>query len=140
MTLSELYSKFFSRPSIVPPTTIYFFEDEDSADIWIQNMYFNDPDNGYSLVGVLRSDMKAKYTLQPRWCEAEVQQFYCVEPDVIVAVVTPKEMQLGMKEKIMPALEKKIKELLINGENEYAKGFACAMTIVADILLPKEDK
>ncbi len=99
MTLSELYSKFFSRPSIVPPTTIYFFEDEDSADAWIENMYFNNPDNNYNLSGVLRSDMIAKYTLLPRWCEAEVQQFYCVEPDVIVAVVAPKKMEVEHDEK-----------------------------------------
>lgn len=44
------------------------------------------------------------------------------------------------KEKIMPELEKKIKELLLNGEGEKAKGFGEAMTIVANILMPKEAK
>ena len=90
MTLSEFKSKFFSRPNIIPPTTIYVFEDEDSADSWIGDIYFGEDTRDYNLVMVLRSDMVTEYTVKEIWCKAEVQQFYAVEPDVIVAVVEPK--------------------------------------------------
>lgn len=89
MTLSEFKSKFFSRPSIVPPTMLYVFEDEDSADSWIEDKYFGRDNGDYELACVVCSDMVAEYTLQERWYKAEIQQFYAVEPDVIVAVVTP---------------------------------------------------
>lgn len=92
MTLSDFKSKFFSRPSVVPPTTIYFFESEDSADSWIESTYFGGSMTDYELTGVLRSDMIAEYTLKPEWCNAEIQQFYAVEPDVIVAVVKKMEV------------------------------------------------
>ena len=91
MTLSEFKSKFFSRPNIIPPTTIYVFEDEDSADSWIEDIYQGEDNRDYNLVMVLRSDMVTEYTVKKKWCEAEVQQFYAVEPDVIVAVVNPKQ-------------------------------------------------
>lgn len=89
MTLSEFKSKFFSRPSIVPPSTLYVFDDEDSADSWIEDKYFGENNADYMLKFVLSSDMVAEYFLQERWCKAEVQQFYAVEPDVIVIVVEP---------------------------------------------------
>lgn len=89
MTLSEFYSKFFSRPLITPPTTLYVFTDEDSADNWIECKYFGSTDNDYLVTFVLSSDMIAEYFLQEKWCKAEVLQFYAVEPDVMVIVVEP---------------------------------------------------
>lgn len=89
MTLSEFKSKFYSRPSVVPPTMLYVFTDEDSADSWVECKYFNGTDHDYELAFVLSSDMIAEYSLQEKWCKAEVQQFYAVEPDVIVIVVEP---------------------------------------------------
>lgn len=91
MTLSEFMSKFFSRPTIAPPTTLYVFESKDSADSWIECKYFGSDDHDYELVMVIQSDMILEYTIKEKWCKAEVQQFYAVEPDVIVIVVEPQE-------------------------------------------------
>lgn len=91
MTLREFESKFFSRPTIVPPTTLYVFESENSADSWIECKYFGSDDHAYELVMVIRSDMILEYTVKEKWCKAEVQQFYAVEPDVMVVVVEPQE-------------------------------------------------
>lgn len=93
MTLSEFNSKFFSRPTIASPTTLYVFESEDSADNWIECEYFGSDDNAYELVMVIQSDMILEYTVKEKWCKAEVQQFYAVEPDVIVVVVEPQESE-----------------------------------------------
>ena len=93
MTLSELKSKFFSRPTIIPPTTLYVFTDEDSADSWIECKYFGSNNHNYELDMVIQSDMVLKYTVKEKWCKAEVQQFYAVEPDVIVVVVEPQESE-----------------------------------------------
>lgn len=93
MTLSEFKSRFFSRPTIAPPTTLYVFTSEDSADSWIQCMYFDSDNHAYTLDMVIQSDMKLEYTVKERWCKAEVQQFYAVEPDVIVIVVEPQEIE-----------------------------------------------
>ena len=89
MTLSELNAKFFARPTIVPPTTIHVFTDEDSADAWVECKYLGRDDNDYELTFTLQSHMSDKYYLKDIWCKAEVQQFYAVEPDVIVVVVKP---------------------------------------------------
>ena len=91
MTLSEFKSKFFSRPTIAPPATLYVFKSEDSAESWIKCKYFGSDNHNYILDMVIQSDMKLEYTLKEKWCNAEVQQFYAVEPDVIVIVVEPKE-------------------------------------------------
>ena len=91
MNLSEFNSKFFSRPTIAPPTTIYVFTTEESADTWIECMYFGKENHAYELDAVIRSDMTMRYTFLPKWCNAEIQQFYAVEPDVIVVVVEIKE-------------------------------------------------
>lgn len=93
MTLSEFNSKFFSRPTIAPPTTLYVFKNEDSADSWIKCKYFGSNDHNYELDMVIQSDMILEYTVQEKWCKAEVQQFYAVEPDVIVIVVEPQESE-----------------------------------------------
>lgn len=90
MTLFEFESKFFSRQSVLTPSTIlYVFIDEESADNWIECKYFGGTDHDYELAFVLSGDMKAKYYLQEKWCKAEVQQFYAIEPNVIVIVVEP---------------------------------------------------
>jgi len=91
MTLSEFKSKFFSRPTIAPPATLYVFKSEDSADSWIECKYFNSDDHDYELDMVIQSDMILEYTVKKEWCKAEVQQFYAVEPDVIVVVAEPQE-------------------------------------------------
>lgn len=91
MTLSEFKSKFFSRPTIAPPATLYVFKSEDSADSWIECKYFNSDDHDYELDMVIQSDMILEYTVKEKWCKAEVQQFYAVEPDVIVVVAEPQE-------------------------------------------------
>jgi hypothetical protein len=93
MTLSEFKSKFFSRPTIAPPTTLYVFENEDSADSWIERKYFGSDNRNYKLDMVIQSDMILEYTVKEKWCKAEVQQFYAVEPDVIVIVVEPQESE-----------------------------------------------
>ena len=87
MTLSEFKNKFFSRPTIAPPATLYVFTNEDSADSWIKCKYFGSDNHAYNLDMVIQSDMILEYTVKEKWCKAEVQQFYAVEPDVIVVVV-----------------------------------------------------
>ena len=93
MTLSELKSKFFSRPTIVPPTTLYVFQSEDSADSWIMCKYFGSDDHDYELDMVIQSDMVLEYTVKDEWCKSEVQHFYAVEPDVVVVVVELQESE-----------------------------------------------
>lgn len=93
MTLSEFKSKFYSRPTIAPPTALYVFESEDSADSWVECKYFGSDDHDYELLMVIQSDMILEYTVKEKWCKAEVQQFYAVEPDVIVVVVEPQESE-----------------------------------------------
>ena len=87
MTLSELKSKFFSRPTIAPPTMLYVFESEDSADSWVKCNYFGSDNHSYSLIMAIQTDMVLEYTVKEEWCKAEVQHFYAVEPDAIVVVV-----------------------------------------------------
>ena len=87
MTLMEFKSKFFSRPTIAPPTMLYVFKTEASADNWIKCKYFGSDNHSYELDMVIQSDMVLEYTVKEKWCKAEVQQFYAVEPDVIVVVV-----------------------------------------------------
>ena len=93
MTLSEFDSKFFSRPTIAPPTTLYVFQSEDSADSWIKCKYFNSDNHNYELDMVIQSDMVLECTTKEKWCKAEVQHFYAVEPDAIVVVVEPQESE-----------------------------------------------
>jgi len=94
MTLSEFKSKFYSRPKIAPSATLYVFNSEESADSWIECKYFNSDDAAYDLVMVIQSDFKLENTVKEKWCKAEVQQFYAVEPDVIVVVVEPWESEV----------------------------------------------
>lgn len=89
MTLSEFYNKFFSRPKTSSTTKLYIFGDEDSADNWIKCKYFGSDYGAYVLYMVIQSDMKLEFTVKEPWCKAEVQQFYAVEPDVIVVVLEP---------------------------------------------------
>ena len=89
MTLSELKRKFMSRPTVAPPTKAYVFVSEDSADNWIECNYFGKNNHAYELCFVIESDMTVEYSLKEKWCKAEVEQFYAVEPDVIVVVVEP---------------------------------------------------
>jgi hypothetical protein len=93
MTLNEFNSKYFSRPTINPPATLYVFEDEDSAYSWVLCKYFGSDDHEYQLVMVIQSDMNLEYTIKEKWCKAEVKHFYAVEPDVIVVVVDPQESE-----------------------------------------------
>ena len=93
MTLSEFYSKFFPRPTILGPTTLYVFKDEDSADDWVKRKYFGLDHDSYELDMVIQSDMIIEYTVKEEWCKAEVQQFYAVEPDVIVVIAEPQESE-----------------------------------------------
>ena len=95
MTLSEFKSNFFSRPPILSPTALYVFEDEESADNWIGCKYFGSNNHDYKLIMVIQSDMILEYTVREKWCKAEVQQFYAVEPDVIVVVVKPQESEVS---------------------------------------------
>lgn len=91
MTLSELNSKFYSRPTIASPTMLYVFKSEDSADSWVECKYFGSDKHDYELIMVIQSDMILEYTVKEKWCKAEVQHFYAVDPDVIVVVVRPQE-------------------------------------------------
>ena len=87
MTLNEFNNKFFSRSEASQPTTLYIFTDEDSAEDWIKHKYFGADYNGYQLEMAIQSNMRIERTLKSEWCNAEVQHFYAVEPDVIAVVV-----------------------------------------------------
>ena len=87
MTLSEFSKKFFSRPSIPAPTKIYVFDRAEYADSWIKCNYFDETSHDYLLNLVLCSDYAMEHAIKEEWCKAEIQQFYAVEPDVIVVVV-----------------------------------------------------
>ena len=91
ITLADFNSIFFTRPTIAPTSTMYVFDDEESADSWVMDMYFNEDNRDYDLLFVLRSDMIAEYFLKEKWCKAKVQQFYAVEPDVLVVVIKSQE-------------------------------------------------
>lgn len=87
MTLCELKSMFFSRPTIPYSPTIYVFGDENSADNWILHKYFGKDTTAFDQLFTLQSDYRADYFLQEKWWKCNVQHFYAVEPDVIVAVI-----------------------------------------------------
>ena len=87
MTLNEFNNKFYSRSEVSKPTTLYIFTDEDSAEDWIKHKYFGADYNSYQLEMAIQSNMRLERTLKSEWCNAEVQHFYAVEPDVIAVVV-----------------------------------------------------
>jgi len=89
MTLNELNIKFFRRPTIAPPTKMYIFTDEDSADNWVECMYLGNKDVGdaYELTAVFQSNFKMEYSVAERLCNAEVVHFYAVAPDILVVIV-----------------------------------------------------
>lgn len=90
MTLNELYENFYSRPfPKIPPSKIYVFDSEDAAENWIECRY-SECDIAYNeLSFVLQSARSTNVFLIEKWREAEVEHFYAVEPDVLVAVVNP---------------------------------------------------
>lgn len=98
MTLSELSGKFFTRPTIAPPTKMYIFDSEDDADKWIECMYFGCKEHAYDLIAVHQSVRTIECTMKEKWYMAEVQQFYAVEPDVIVVVVEPYQSERRCEE------------------------------------------
>lgn len=87
MTLSEFNAKFFARPQVTGNNKIYVFHDEDSADNWIEYKYSMETEYFAELDMVIESSMILEHTVKEEWCKAEVQQFYAVEPDVIVVIV-----------------------------------------------------
>ena len=93
ITLADFTSLFFSRPTIAPAPTMYVFEDEESVNSWIKDMYFNGNNRNYKLLFVLRSDTIPECFLKEKWCKAKVEQFYAVEPDAIVVVVESQESE-----------------------------------------------
>lgn len=92
MTLNELSAKFFSRPTVAPPTKMFIFTDEDSADNWVECMYLGNKDVGdaYELTAVFQSDFRMEYSIVESLCNAEVEHFYAVEADVLVVIVREK--------------------------------------------------
>jgi hypothetical protein len=101
MTLNEFNNKFWSRPLFLTtaqePTTLYIFTDEDSAEDWIKHKYFGTDCNGYQLDMAIQSDMKLEHALKSEWCNAEVQQFYAIEPNAIAVVVERAEDKIYEK-------------------------------------------
>lgn len=97
MTLNEFNNKFFSRSEVSEPTTLYIFTDEDSAKGWIKHKYFDADYNGYQLDMAIQSNMRLEHTLKNEWCNAEVQHFYAVEPNVIAIVVERAEDEMYEK-------------------------------------------
>lgn len=87
MTLSEFWDKFYSRPTISESSTLYVFDDEDSADHWIEDRYFNGCYHDDTLLFTIHSNLRMRYFMETKWCNAEVLYFYAVEPDVIAVVI-----------------------------------------------------
>lgn len=87
MTLQELNNKCYSSPGEWKPVTFYVFEDEDSADSWVDDNYNGGDNRDSILVCVMRSDYKDEYYMKEDILNAEVEHFYAVEKDVIVVVI-----------------------------------------------------
>lgn len=87
MTLSELITKCYVRPSLPGPAMFYIFRDEPSADSLILNKYFGEDHRDYELLAVHHSDLKPEITLKEKWCRSEVMHFFAVEPDVLAVVI-----------------------------------------------------
>ena len=97
MTLSKFKSSFFSRPTCAVSAKLYVFKSDEDADTWIRWKYLGEGYDEFSLDLVIQSDMIAEYSLNDRWCKAEVKHFYAVEPDVIVVVAEPYEEEGNKK-------------------------------------------
>ena len=87
MKLIDFKTNLFSTPHTAPPPTIYVFETEESAEAWIDCKYNGSENAAYTLAMVIQSDLKLSYYAKEEWCNAEVEAFYAVEPDVMVVVV-----------------------------------------------------
>ncbi len=89
MTLGEFSDKLLSFSSSTAPASIYVFEDEDSVDNWITQRRCNVISNirEYYLSCVIHGDTNPEYYLNKSFCEAEVEFFYAVEPDVIAVLI-----------------------------------------------------
>ena len=89
LTLRELSDNFF--PRLIPDnaTTIYVFRSEKDANNWIDHKYFNEHSkHDYSIFMTIHSDYALKGIVQERWLNVKVEQFYAVEADTIVAVIS----------------------------------------------------
>lgn len=87
MTLRELNTKCYSSPGQWKPITCYVFEDEDSADNWVDDIYNGCDNRDSHLVCVMQSDYKDEYYMREDILNAEVEHFYALERDVIVVVI-----------------------------------------------------
>ena len=88
LTLKELSDKFFSRNIPDNTSTIYVFKSEKDADNWIEHKYFKEHSmHDYSILMTIHSDFALKGIVQERWCNSEVEHFYAVEADTLVAVI-----------------------------------------------------
>lgn len=93
MTLEEFSDKLLSMDSSAVPTSIYVFEDESSMDNWTTERRCNVTTNvrDYYLSCVIHGDAAANYYLNKRFCEAEVEYFYAVEPDLVAVYIHTKK-------------------------------------------------
>lgn len=87
MTLAEFSSKSFTTPGNPDTVTTLVFEDEGSADSWLDD-HLNGGDNRDALVMLtLHSDMKPEAYLKPEICDREVEMVWAVAKDVLAIVV-----------------------------------------------------
>lgn len=107
MTLNEIYSKFNGAYALMTyqdlePVKIFVFKNEYDAEEWIKIKYSKNKDEiddrDYDLVMVIQSDFILDVTLNERWSNATVEQFYVVGVDTLVVVVTPYEDKKEDKE------------------------------------------
>lgn len=87
MTLQEFIEKAFRNPASKESVKIYVFDDEDSAESWIECKYNGAENYGFEIAMVIQSDYRADVFLKDIWLNAEIQQFYVVEADTIAVVV-----------------------------------------------------
>ena len=87
MTLQEFTENAFRNPASKEPVKIYVFDDENSADNWIEDKYNGTKNDDFEIAMVIQSDYRAKVFLKDEWLNAEIQQFYVVEANTIAVVV-----------------------------------------------------
>jgi len=86
ITLADFYALFCTRPTESSTTTVYVFDDDASADSWIEDVYFGGNNRDWNLLFTLKSDMLAYY-LKEEFCNAKVYSFCAVEANSLVIVI-----------------------------------------------------
>lgn len=87
MTLEEFSSKAYGVAGKPDSSTIYVFDDEDSADSFIQYKYQGMDNRDWELCFVLNSCYKTEVYIKENWLEKEIMHFFAIAENEFVVVL-----------------------------------------------------